>query len=490
MPVNKDYIGGDYYFNDSLNLENIASHLYIPITRQELEVIQKPDRRKFKIEEALLSKAIASLRLAIVGFIVGGCIRRLQDQRDGNDVKKYSFLIHTESNKTSHAWQEDVVNAIYEQLSEAIKQNDPICDELFSEAYLGFVKSLDLEGLHLPKVREVVELAKTALTEEWLMITKVNSEKQIEELLDADGQLKLRTPLNIFIGGQILDRGVTIVNLIGFYYGRRPKTYQQDTVLQHSRMYGFRPKDDLAVTRFYTEPGIYAAMKAMHECDSALRKSFEDANGDQSVVFIRKDESGLIKACSPNKILLSKVTTVRPFRRILPVGFQTDYATYLKPVISSIDKIIEKASGNDDEPFLINLELAIEILRKIQGTLLSEIKEGYQFDWDASVSIISYLSGLAKSPDYKNKVWCLVRKERNLSRTVSAGSHALYSDAPDTARTEGAVAKKTAIDNPMLMLIRQNGAEDRGWRGSPFYWPVIYAQQNVKTVIFSSEVSE
>jgi len=48
------------------------------------------------------------------------------------------------------------------------------------------------------------------------MVTKVNSEKQIAELLDDTGQLKLRTPLNLFIGGQILDRGVTIANLIGF----------------------------------------------------------------------------------------------------------------------------------------------------------------------------------------------------------------------------------------------------------------------------------
>jgi hypothetical protein len=28
--------------------------------------------------------------------------------------------------------------------------------------------------------------------------------------LDAEGQLLLRTPLNVFIGGQILDRGITI----------------------------------------------------------------------------------------------------------------------------------------------------------------------------------------------------------------------------------------------------------------------------------------
>ena len=107
------------------------------------------------------------------------------------------------------------------------------------------------------------------------MITKVNSERQVEELLDEDGQLRLRTPLNIFIGGQILDRGITIANLIGFFYGRRPQVFQQDTVLQHSRMFGFRPIEDLAVTRFYTEPAIHDAMRRMHESDVALRADVE-----------------------------------------------------------------------------------------------------------------------------------------------------------------------------------------------------------------------
>ena len=56
-----------------------------------------------------------------------------------------------------------------------------------------------------------------ALAEGQLMITKVNSDNDIKNLLDDEGQLKLRTPLNVFIGGQILDRGITINNLIGFY---------------------------------------------------------------------------------------------------------------------------------------------------------------------------------------------------------------------------------------------------------------------------------
>lgn len=33
----------------------------------------------------------------------------------------------------------------------------------------------------------------------------------------------------------------------------------------------------------------------------------------------------------------------------------------------------------------------------------------------------------------------------------------------------------------------QNGQDERGWRGSPFYWPVIMAQQNIRTAIFTHE---
>ena len=49
----------------------------------------------------------------------------------------------------------------------------------------------------------------------------------------------------------------------------------------------------------------------------------------------------------------------------------------------------------------------------------------------------------------------------------------MYADAPHTTRTEGAVARQIAIDPPMLMMIRQNGPEDLGWRGTPFYRPWI-----------------
>ena len=79
----------------------------------------------------------------------------------------------------------------------------------------------------LPPKEEVLEGVVEALNADWLMITKVNSDRQVEELLDDQGQLRLRTPLNLFVGGQILDRGITVANLIGFFYGRRPNVYQR-----------------------------------------------------------------------------------------------------------------------------------------------------------------------------------------------------------------------------------------------------------------------
>jgi hypothetical protein len=37
------------------------------------------------------------------------------------------------------------------------------------------------------------------------------------------------------------------------------------------------------------------------------------------------------------------------------------------------------------------------------------------------------------------------------------------------------------------MLFRQNGKEEDGWKGSPFWWPVIMAPQNTQTTIFASD---
>jgi hypothetical protein len=51
----------------------------------------------------------------------------------------------------------------------------------------------------------------------------VNSDKDVKSLLNDDGELELSNAANIFIGGNILDRGITIKNMLCFFYGRDPR---------------------------------------------------------------------------------------------------------------------------------------------------------------------------------------------------------------------------------------------------------------------------
>lgn len=485
VPVPKAYIGGEYYFEASEDENSVAAHIYEPIKETELDILKKEDRRKFKIEDVLTSKRVYSLREAVVNFIVGGVIRRLQDINKQKNPQKYSFIIHTEQGKAAHEWQQSIVFELKKELQNAVASDPTQFKLLIETAYENLVKSLNILECYVPTFSEVMELVKEALLKDHLVITKVNSEKQIAELLDDTGQLKLRTPLNIYIGGQILDRGITISNLIGFYYGRNPQKFQQDTVLQHSRMFGYRPIEDLAVTRFYTTMRIYEAMKCMHEIDTALREAFEKGVNDNGVIFIEKDNENKIIPCSPNKVLISNTTTLKPFKRLLPVGFQTKYKTHIAKTVQAISNIVEKeATDSLTEPFLIDLERAIEVIRLVKTTHDDTV--GNVWDDRAFISAMEYLSINAES-NLKGKVWCIVRKNRNMGRIRADGR---FEDAPDTPKGEKGeltVAKRLAKDIPVLMLLHQKGTEgEASWRGAEFWWPVLLTPEKMDTVIYSN----
>lgn len=486
-PEYDGYVGGDFYFVESEDENSVASDLYEEVSIEELHVLHKEDRRAFRIETVLDSPKIKILRTAIMNFLVGACTVKLLQREEGQREKKYSFIVHTEHSRASHAWQERIVRKLIELLeSSAINDSDGRhLVGIVREAYNDFGPSIQKAGKVMPTFENVKGEVLKALREGHVMVTKVNSETEAEQLLDENGQLKLRTPLNIFIGGQILDRGVTVDNLIGFYYGRRPARYQQDTVLQHSRMYGDRPLADLAVTRFYTAYPIYETMQKIHEFDTALRDVLAKHPDSAEVVFIRKDPSDRIIPCSPNKILLSSITTLRPYKRMLPIGFQTLPKGRVEEVLKRLDKTIMDCCPKDDRhnPFLLDVHMAKLIIGDISDTL--EFAEGFVWDVKAFEASIEYLSETAQSPTTSGRIWCLVRTDRYAKRKRPDTGR--FFNAPDTAHQEGVIAKQVATELPILMLFRQNGRQEDGWRGSPFWWPVLVAPRNTKTAIFSSE---
>jgi len=315
-----------------------------------------------------------------------------------------------------------------------------------------------------------------AITER-INISVVNSENEVKDMLDERGQLELRTPLNIFVGGQILDRGITIANLIGFVYGRRPQKMQQDTVLQHARMFGYRDKKDLAVTRLYTTEKLYNQMAKINEFDSALRKDFEERRNSDGVIFIRRDEMGKIIPCSPNKIMVSKTQILKEYKRILPIGFTPKCKSKISSIINKVDKIIlrENPSHKKQSEFTVSKEVACQIVNLIYDTI--DLDNNYTVNEETMVSLINYFS--------HGEVHLVVREGKEAKKETPVAGRIM--NAPDNGITDGRVAKRLAEKDPAMILVKNTGEKENGWSGTPFWWPILVIPKEINSTVYAAE---
>src|ERR1043165_702716 len=101
VPVPSDYVGGETYFGESARSETdtLESLIHHTIDPKEFDRLKKQDNRSFKLDDVLTAKQIEVYRTAIVNFIVGGCIKRINGIKAGAKAKKlrYSFLLHSRS---------------------------------------------------------------------------------------------------------------------------------------------------------------------------------------------------------------------------------------------------------------------------------------------------------------------------------------------------------------------------------------------------------
>ena len=65
-----------------------------------------------------------------------------------------------------------------------------------------------------------------------------------------------------------------------------------------------------------------------------------------------------------------------------------------------------------------------------------------------------------------------------------------YSDRPDNGDADLKPARARAIEEPALILLKQQGSKEDGWNNAPFWWPVLIVQQNVETSVFAAEIED
>ena len=155
LPTHSKYAGGDEYFEKSTETESPAFYFYREVPLAERDALKKEDGRRLQIDRVLTEKNSAVLRDAVVTFLVGGAIRRLQQRAAGQRPQKYSFLFHTEQSRSSHEWQEKVASAIRDSLVDQARADSPLFNELVRAGYNDLRRSIELEEVPLPKLEDV-----------------------------------------------------------------------------------------------------------------------------------------------------------------------------------------------------------------------------------------------------------------------------------------------------------------------------------------------
>jgi hypothetical protein len=481
LPIHNAYVGGNDYFGD-FDSDDPRSHLFVQVTDNELDAMRREDQRRISEARILETDNCKGLRRAILTFMLAVGVRRWQAKQTGQKPKKFAMVIHNDTAKAAHAWQKKVIQWIFDAiLAQAASHPDKLAASVHA-AYEDLATSVLGGGYKIPTRSVAFKALIAALNDEDFRLENVNSDNDVAALLDANAELELRTPGNIFVGGNILDRGITIPGLIAFYYGRNPRVMQADTVLQHSRMYGSRPPEDLAVTRFFTSLGVRDRLITINSFENSLRDAFEKGAHDQGVVFIEVNSQGTVRPCAPNKILLSDIVAISPDNALLPTNFDTVRTAKATTAQKTVDTIVQKLCPDDGKFHAIKKADAFEVLDLIAETLaFTEV----DFEWQAMKALLDYYDKeiKAKGP----KVEIIKYSGRQLDRLLSGGRKAFSILGTPAART---TVLKNARTRPAIVLLGQSGTADLHWAANrPFWWPILAPPPDSEPIVFASKTA-
>ena len=194
-----------------------------------------------------------SLLRALDTFMIGATYKRVADPE-----QNCAFLCHVSTRTNDHRHIVDLLHTYRADLSDAVRKK--------SSAVLARLRAAydDLATTHAG----IADTAFEDLIEAIAFFSPGISVKLVNGETDED--VAVRSPYNLFVGGNKLGRGVTIKNLLVSYYGRNPRSPQADTVLQHARMYGYR-RGDIGLLRLFLPGQLHTVFKAINKMERSLR---------------------------------------------------------------------------------------------------------------------------------------------------------------------------------------------------------------------------
>lgn len=244
-----------------------------------------------------------SLKKALIYYLVTGYFRK-KIEKTINPKFFHSFLIHVDKLIIK---QNDIysrVNTYIEKLNSEsllLKKSTKTIEMISIEKLIGEIRNEDSE--RFPEINEysdaeLLTLLMQLLTEVKLVL--LNGEQEVKNLKRT---IQGRN-FFIVIGGDMLDRGLTIDGLAVSYFTRESKKSQADTLLQRARWYGYK-QDYIRFCKLYTTKHIIDQFEAAYDHENSVwdfLEVYENTQYDlRSIQTYFQIDTGLLKPTSSAK---------------------------------------------------------------------------------------------------------------------------------------------------------------------------------------------
>jgi len=270
-----------------------------------IEVVKEDTDTIYKNDEGVPN----SMRNALNYFIVSSSVLKFLN----NKYYKTQMLIHPDKKINSHKVVTDKINLILKEdyLNILNNPNSGTSKDIiknFIEIYLEFKNKYK----NLPNFEEFQEkyIQETLLNlETFTLNSKHKNSVPLKEVIEIS-----KTNL-ILVGGDMLDRGVTVPNLIVSFMLRDSKMPQADTLIQRARWLGYR--ENLDFTKVYLTQSLHESYLKLVEHEDDLSRNikfYSDENLDMKKIEDLKltlDPSLIIT--NKGKATAEKVDYVHPW---------------------------------------------------------------------------------------------------------------------------------------------------------------------------------
>lgn len=402
-----NYLGGDFFFPRwTLEVNNRPFH-FKATDEDELTALDCPS------EDATVPPG---LRDALLSFILTAAFRMgLEGDSQCN------FLLHP-SAKTAHH------ERIRQKVDRYLLGLRAKSGGLLEVAEIGRIYDDLLETKpQLPTLEELVSVAEMTR-----VVTHVLNSK------DGNNTRSLpRTGANVFIGGNVLSRGIVVPRLQTAYYCRKAKTPQLDTYWQHSRMFGY--DRDASLIRMFMPPSLYRRFAQTNESVSRLFASLETGESPEVAVVV------------PKGVKPTRSAVVRDLNERCLVGGSIYFpAAPDQTNEKSVSAVLSELPRDEKLFSEVSIVRAIEVLEACGANMFGGV---------SIAELPAVIRGSSGSP---TRILLAVRRDREIS--ANTGTVLSQTDRELMLRSTAAT---------FVMLYQVTGDRALGWAGKQFWIPNV-----------------